>query len=79
MGARSSSLTKDRQHAGREAFLGWLRTTWFAYTDRLPAELRDAFLHDVAAAYTAVLPPDAQGVIHVRMVRLEVEASVACD
>ena len=77
--ARAELLTKDMQHAGREAFLGWLRTTWFAYTDRLPAELRDAFLHDVAAAYTAVLPPDAQGVIHVRMVRLEVEASVACD
>jgi len=62
VGARSSSLTKDRQHAGREAFLGWLRTTWFPYTDRLPAELRDAFLDDAAAAYTAARPPDAKGV-----------------
>ena len=60
-----------------QAFLGWLRTTWFPYTDRLPAELRDAFLDDVAAAYAAAHPPDADGVIRVRMVRLEVEATVA--
>jgi hypothetical protein len=35
-------------------FLGWLRTTWFPYTDRLGVELGGAFLDDVAAAYTAV-------------------------
>jgi trans-aconitate 2-methyltransferase len=27
--ARAKLLTKDMQHADREAFLGWLRTTWF--------------------------------------------------
>ena len=74
---RAELISKDMRHAGREALLGWLRTTWFPYTDRLPAELRGAFLDDVAAAYTAVCPPDDQGVIHVRMVRLEVEARVA--
>jgi len=63
------------RHADREAFLGWLRNTWFPYTDRLPAGLRNAFLDDVAAAYTAAHPPDDRGVSHVRMVRLEVEAS----
>jgi len=65
------------RHADREAFLGWLRTTWFPYTDRLPEELREAFLDDVADAYIAAHPPDADGAIHLRMVRLEVEASVA--
>ena len=74
---RAELLTKDMKHAGREAFLGWLRTTWFPYTDRLPAELREAFLDDAAAAYIVARPPDGQGVIHVRMVRLEVEAEVA--
>jgi trans-aconitate 2-methyltransferase len=73
--ARADLLRKDMQHAGREAFLGWLRTTWFPYTDRLPAELRDDFLDDVAVAYLGAYPPDDQGVIHVRMVRLEVEAA----
>ena len=75
--ARAELFPKDMPHAGRGAFLGWLRTTWFAYTDRLPAELRDAFCDEVADAYTALRPPDADGVIHVQMMRLEVEATVA--
>jgi trans-aconitate 2-methyltransferase len=74
--ARAELLPKDMRHADRAAFLGWLRTTWFPYTDRVPAELRDAFLEEVAAAYTAAHPPDDAGVVHVRMVRLEVEATV---
>jgi trans-aconitate 2-methyltransferase len=74
--ARAELLPKDMRHAGHEAFLGWLRTTWFPYTDHLPAELREVFLDDVATAYTAVHPPDSDGVIHLRMVRLEVEAGI---
>jgi trans-aconitate 2-methyltransferase len=74
--ARAELLPKIMKHAGPEAFLGWLRTTWFPYADRLPAELRDAFLGDVAAAYVAAYPPGSDGVIHLRMVRLEVEAVV---
>jgi trans-aconitate methyltransferase len=75
--ARAALIPKDMTHAGHTAFLGWLRTTWFPYTDRLPVERRDAFLNDVSAAYLAACPPDAAGVIHVSMVRLEVEAVVA--
>ena len=75
--ARAELFTKDMPHAGRGAFLGWLRTTWFSYTDRLPAELRGAFCDEVADAYTAARPPDAEGVIHVKMMRLEVEVAVA--
>jgi len=74
--ARAELIPKDMRHVDHQAFLGWLRTTWFPYTARLPAELRDAFLDDVAAAYVAAHPPDAEGVIRVRMVRLEVEAIV---
>ena len=75
--ARAELIPKDMRHADHQAFLGWLRTTWFPYTDRLPAERRHAFLDDVAVAFAAVHPPDAEGVIRVRMVRLEVEAMVA--
>jgi trans-aconitate 2-methyltransferase len=74
--ARAELIPKDMRHVDHQAFLGWLRTTWFPYTVRLPAELRDAFLDDVATAYAAAHPPDAEGVIRVRMVRLEVEAMV---
>ncbi len=71
---RVELVSKDMQHQGVEGLLGWLRTTWFPYTDRLPIELRDAFLADVVAAYTATHPIDFLGNTHVRMVRLEVEA-----
>jgi trans-aconitate methyltransferase len=75
--ARVELIAKDMRHAGRAALVGWLRTTWFPYTDRLPADLRETFLDELAAAYLAAHPADEHGVIHVRMVRLEVEASVA--
>jgi trans-aconitate 2-methyltransferase len=71
---RVELIPKDMQHQGVESMWGWLRTTWFPYTDRLPVELRDAFLAEVVAAYTAAHPIDALGNIHVRIVRLEVEA-----
>jgi len=74
---RVELVDKDMQHADAEAFRGWLRTTWFPYTDRLPVERRGDFLGDLTSAYLAACPPDAEGVIHVRMVRLEVEAEVA--
>jgi len=61
------------QH-GAQRFKGWLRTTWFPYTDRLPVELRDAFLAEVVETYTMANPFDALGRTHVKMVRLEVEA-----
>ncbi|MDR3390866.1 MAG: methyltransferase domain-containing protein [Sulfuriferula sp.] len=71
---RMALLEKDMQHAGIDGLTGWLRTTWFPYTDRLPVELRDTFLAEVVATYIAAHPVDARGNTHVKMVRLEVEA-----
>jgi trans-aconitate 2-methyltransferase len=71
---RVELVPKDMQHQGEEGFMGWLRTTWFPYTDLLPAELRDAFLAELVETYTAAYPLDSQGIIHVKMIRLEVEA-----
>jgi trans-aconitate 2-methyltransferase len=58
----------------RDGFTGWLRTTWFPYTDRVPAGQRDKLIEQVAAAYLSTYPADDQGQIAVAMVRLEVEA-----
>ncbi len=71
---RVELLPKDMRHRGPEGFKGWLRTTWFPYTDRLPVELRDPFLSELVAAYTEAYPVDALGNVHVKMMRLEVEA-----
>ncbi len=72
---RVDLLPKDMQHHGAEGFKGWLRTTWFPYTDRLPVELRDVFISELVETYLTAHPVDTNGDIHVKMVRLEVEAS----
>jgi trans-aconitate methyltransferase len=71
---RLELVPKDMQHHGTEAFRGWLRTTWFPFTDRLPLELRDPFLSELIETYIMAHPVDAIGSTHVKMVRLEVEA-----
>lgn len=71
---RAELIPKDMQHQGRKGFKGWLRTTWFPYTKRLPGDRRDTFLDEVVAGYLAAHPLDAEGKTHVEMVRLEIEA-----
>lgn len=71
---RVQLIPKDMQHQGKEGLKGWLRTTWFPYTNRLPQELREIFLDTVVDSYIERYPIDTQGLTHVKMVRLEVEA-----
>ena len=65
---------KDATYAGRDGFAAWLRTTWLPYTQRVPENLREEFIHAVTERYVAKHPLDAEGKIHVRMVRLEIDA-----
>jgi trans-aconitate methyltransferase len=65
---------KDATYEGREGFATWLRTTWLPYTQRVPDSLREQFIHAVAERYLAKHPIDAKGFVHVRMVRLEIDA-----
>ncbi|MBI2506342.1 MAG: hypothetical protein HYW07_24265 [Candidatus Latescibacteria bacterium] len=71
---RLEMIPKDMQHPDDAGLLGWLRTTWFPYTDRLPADQREAFLGEVVETYLRAHPADRAGHTHVAMVRLEVEA-----
>jgi hypothetical protein len=45
------------------------------HTERLPPNLRDPFLAEIADAYLRGHPSDHEGMIHVKMARLEVEAT----
>ena len=65
---------KDGAHPGREGFAAWFRTTWLPYTQRVPEDRREAFVTAVTDRYLAKHPPDDAGTVHVRMVRLEIEA-----
>ncbi|HUA37195.1 MAG TPA: methyltransferase domain-containing protein [Candidatus Sulfopaludibacter sp.] len=67
-------VPKDATYAGHQGFAAWLRTTWLPYVQRLPEHLREEFIAAVANRYVTRHPPDTAGRIHVRMVRLEIEA-----
>ncbi len=59
---------------GADGFATWLRTTWIPYVQRVPENLREEFIAAVTQRYVAKHPPDADGKVHVRMVRLEIDA-----
>lgn len=65
---------KDMTFESREKFAGWFRTTWLPYTQRVPAEAREDFISAVVNRYLAKHPLDSAGRVHVRMVRLEIDA-----
>ena len=67
-------VPKDATYNGRDGFAAWVRTTWLPYTQRVPENLREEFIAAVTARYLAKHPPDAEGKVHVRMVRLEIDA-----
>ena len=65
---------KDATYAGAEGLAAWLRATWLPFVQRVPENLREDFIAAVTARYLARHPADAAGKVHVRMVRLEIEA-----
>ena len=71
---RIELLPRVMAQKGGEGLAGWIRTTWMPYTERVPAEKREAFIREACNRYGATHPPDAKGTMMVGMVRLEVEA-----
>ncbi len=72
---RVELIPKDMQHAGRAGLEGWLRTTWLPYTLRVPEGKREAFIAELSGRYIQASGQEAEGAVHVAMMRLEVEAS----
>lgn len=71
---RVELIPKDMTHKGKEGLAGWLRSTWSPYLSRIPAQMKEAFIKAISDAYLVEHPPDKKGLVHVDMVRLEVEA-----
>ena len=65
---------KGATYAGADGFAAWLRTTWLPYVQRVPENLREEFIAAVTQRYVARHSPDVEGNVHVRMVRLEIDA-----
>jgi trans-aconitate 2-methyltransferase len=66
---------KDATYPGAEGFAAWLRTTWIPYVQRIPENVREDFIAAVTRRYVARHPPDADNNVHVKMVRLEIDAT----
>ena len=71
---RVELIPKDMKHKGKEGFAGWIRSTWLPYLSRIPGQMKAEFIEAILDAFLARHPPDAEGLVHVDMVRLEVEA-----
>ena len=71
---RVELFPKDMKFNGAEGLAGWVRTTWLPFTDKIPIELRPKFVELIVSRYLEWHPADAVDVVHVGMMRLEVEA-----
>lgn len=70
---RLELVPKDMIHT-RDKFTAWIRTTWIRHTQRVPEDRRERFITEFVERYLERCPPDAEGLVHTHMVRLEVEA-----
>ena len=71
---RVELIPKDMAHIDRSAFEGWLRTTWMPYIQQVSVEHQQEFFEQVVDEYLTANPPSPEGIVHVQMMRLEVEA-----
>ena len=71
---RIELIPKDMTQKGRDGLSGWIRTTWLPFLERIPDEMQSAFAEELVGRYSAEHHEDAQGSLHVTMMRLEVEA-----
>lgn len=71
---RLELVLKDMTHRGKEGLEGWIRTTWMPLTHYIPENERGNFITDFVSAYLERIPLDENGLAHVRMVRLLVNA-----
>ena len=71
---RVQLIPRDMIHEKIEGLKAWIRTTWLPYTERIPEDLHQEFIDDIVNRYVEKYPPDSTGLIHVELIRLDVEA-----
>ena len=70
----SGFIPKEMVYPARDGFCGWLRTTWLPYLEQVPEARWSEFVDALADTVLALYPPDPDGAVHVKMMRLEVQA-----
>ena len=61
-------------HLGKQGLASWIRTTWMPFTKCLPESERDKSIDRFVETYLERIPLDRDGLAHIRMMRLEVNA-----
>ena len=71
---RVELIPKDMVQPGTGGLASWVESTWLPYIERVPDGLQHDFIYDIVEGYVSTHPLDSSGQVHVKMVRLEVEA-----
>ncbi len=71
---RVELVARDMALEGREGLAAWIRTTWLPFTQRVPEDEREIFISELIAEYMKIFPPAEDGLVHMNMIRLMVEA-----
>ena len=71
---RTELIPRDMLYNSKEDLASWIRTTWIPFTMLVPDEKKDAFIGEIVDAYLLKNPANIDGSIHIKAVRLEVEA-----
>jgi trans-aconitate methyltransferase len=74
MPVRVELVPKDMVKEGIFDLASWIETTWLPYIERVPDNLQREFIYEIAERYARAHPPDEEGRLHVKMMRLEVVA-----
>lgn len=72
---RTELIPKDMIYDSKEDMASWIRTTWIPFTMLVPDEKKDAFINEIVDKYLLKTPTDIDGIIHIKAIRLEVEAT----
>jgi trans-aconitate 2-methyltransferase len=72
---RVELFPKDMRYDSKEVMAGWLRTTWIPFIMLVPDDKQDSFISEIIEKYLLKTPADIDGTIHIKLVRLEVEAT----
>ena len=68
-------IPKDLALEGKKGLSDWLiASILHPYTQRIPQDLKENFMNELVNSYIETNPPDEKGFVHVRMIRVEIEA-----
>jgi ubiquinone/menaquinone biosynthesis C-methylase UbiE len=67
-------MPKMAKHDAGSGLAGWMRTTWFPYTNKIPLKLRDKFISQAVDSFIKSTRQCRKKEIDMKMIRLQVEA-----